>query len=267
MPSPAEEARELLAPIWQRIAGGALDPRDESAMQQAVDDLPLIPSVAQLDALIDDRQNELARREEGAIDGPWLDAHISIAWAILAASRLAPLTRLHAKATNAIARGLSRRWLLSGKTIDLIDQIAMLDEAIAQTPERYDRIALLSNLAHSLGDLYRMRGYEADLTRRVSTLKEAVDLTPVGPARPILLSNLALGLGDRYDSYGDPTDLDSQVRLLEEALALAPSSPRSASQLNNLAVALGKRYRLRSDATDLARRITLLNASTLIRLR
>ena len=154
-----------------------------------------------------------------------------------------------------LATSLRRR---QADPTDLETAVRLARRAVTIGPP--DAFGLLSNLAITLVDGYRVTGRVADLDEAVSAAGAAVAATPVGhPATAVALSNLAATLRSRFEMTGAAADLNRAIRSAGIALRTAPANdPDRAMYRANLGVALLTRFSETGRAEDLDQAVRLL---------
>ncbi len=156
---------------------------------------------------------------------------------------------------------LLERFKRSSARDDMVQAIALLRQALDESPDPSEQCDHRVNLANALLDRYEAFGEAADLRDAISHLDIVVASPVISPDRLFdARHNLGTALVNRYLAEGSTADLDRAIQMSEQALPeLAHRPSRAAGTYSTLSTALRYRYLHTRRQNDLTRSVAAAN--------
>ncbi|KAF5323854.1 hypothetical protein D9611_008438 [Ephemerocybe angulata] len=150
---------------------------------------------------------------------------------------------------------LSRSFERTGDLSDLIDSIAMHQQAVDLTPDGHaDLPGRLSNLGNMFLSRFERTGELSDIVDAISAQQKAVDLASHGhPDLPGCLTNLGNAFQLRFKRTGELSDIADAISAQQKAVDLTPlGDAKLPMQLNNLGTSFQSRFERTGELSDIA---------------
>ncbi|KAF6750585.1 CHAT domain-containing protein [Ephemerocybe angulata] len=149
---------------------------------------------------------------------------------------------------------LSRSFERTGDLSDLIDSIAMHQQAVDLTPDGHaDLPGRLSNLGNVFLSRFERTGELSDIVDAISAQQKAVDLASHGhPDLPGCLTNLGNAFQLRFKRTGELSDIADAISAQQKAVDFTPPGHADLPmRLNNLGNAFQSRFERTGELSDM----------------